>query len=432
MARIEFTTQVVHQLEVMSDDRDLPPLPIRPPEQPVAESSRRHSHRSKDRNSARDFATLLLLEQREHRDTQRELSRVTEQLRLQTLLTEETERKVFEATERLKGVNEARSVFLLTDYCPLKWCSQTSRCSRSRKSQRITRARLNTSFVLTFLMQHSIRLYKFQLETAQNEIHRAQSVFNIVEKERYQAELAGAKSRTAARRLNEKHKIHLAREEGRRLGIQEGLEAGRSHGFTEPGDGPVALNFGGSQIDDYYDDEDLGSEGLDSPGDYTEELYSPSSPPNTTSILPTTNARDTPAPIPVPPPVQPGVPATGRLSPLYVPLHDIHPTPVHNQVPHPRHENFDVPPDGYIPQSGPDSLPLVPPPHEFLRQREPSPPRNNVSSLVEEHAFARTMSPRQPNGRGSPSQRASSVRAESVRRAPSVVCMPCHLLEQAA
>ncbi|KAJ7497037.1 hypothetical protein FB451DRAFT_1018870, partial [Mycena latifolia] len=177
----------------MDDERDLPPLPIRPPDGPVAESSRRHSHRSKDRNSTRDLTTLLLLEQHEHRETQRELSRVTEQLRIANLRAEEAQSQVREATERLKSVNEARLIAV-------------------REA-----ARAN----------ESLGLYKFQLETAQNEIHRAQSVFNIVEKERYKAEQAGAKSRTAARKLDEQHKIYRAREEGRRLGLQEGLEAGR-------------------------------------------------------------------------------------------------------------------------------------------------------------------------------------------------------------
>ncbi|KAF8170304.1 hypothetical protein K438DRAFT_1436723, partial [Mycena galopus ATCC 62051] len=139
--------------------------------------------------SVRDLTTLVLLEQREHRETQRELSRVTELLRLQTLRADDAEKNVDLATERLRSVNEAR----------LAAVREAARASES-------------------LERRCFRLYKFQLETAQNEIHRAQSVFNIVERERYQAEVAGAKSRTAARRLNEEHKIYLAREEGREEG----------------------------------------------------------------------------------------------------------------------------------------------------------------------------------------------------------------------
>jgi hypothetical protein len=264
-------------------------------------------------------------------------------------------------------------------------------------------------------------LYKFQLETAQNEIHRAQSVFNIVEQERYHAELRGAKSRTTARKLKEEHKIHLAREQGRRLGMQEGFEAGRLGVFTdERVDDPAPSIFGSTQNYGYYEAGDFDNEALDSPDDSvtTEDLYL-SPPRNLASIPPATNTP------PIPPPAPFAVPTTGRLSPIFVPFHDIHPTPVHNEAPHPRHEHINIPPDGFIPSTGPNELPQIPPPHEFSLPREPSPPRNNGSGVVEEPvispaAFARAISPRQ-NGRRSPSQRAQSIRSESVRRAPSAV-----------
>ncbi|KAJ7078824.1 hypothetical protein B0H15DRAFT_525007 [Mycena belliarum] len=384
----------------MDDDRDLPPLPIPPPQGQIAESSRRHSHRSKDRQSARDLAALLVLEQREHRETQRELLRVTEQFRTATVRADEARSQVLEATERLKSVNEARF------YLSLRLMMILNMVLRLVAVREAARA------------NESLALYKFQLETAQNEIHRAQSVFNIVEKERYRAELSGAKSRTAARKLHEQHKIHLAREEGRRMGLQEGLEAGRIN-LYELGGGPTP-SFEENQIDEY--DTDLEYEGLDSPGDYatTEELYSSPPPRNTAPVLAEANSRGTPAPVPVPPPMstQP-VPAStvGPLSPLLA-FRDIHPTPVHNAAPHPRQNHFDVPPDGFIPETGPDSLPQIPPPHELSPQIEP--PRT-IHSVVEEHvippsAFARAASSHQHN---SPSQRAASVAAESVRRPPS-------------
>lgn len=317
---------------------------------------------------------------------------------------------------------------------------QINCCPRSCEGERITWARRLTSISFPFLIWVSIRLYKFQLEAQQRELHRAQSVFNIVEKERYDAELQGAKSRTAARRLHEQHKIHLAREEGRRIGLQEGLEAGRSGFGDEPRNGPPLSNFG----DDYYDG-DFDDEALDSLVDYDplEEFQSPSPPRNSTSILPPgNNLRDTPDPVPIPPPVpqpapMPAPQTAAPLSPLFAPFHDIHPTPVHNEVPHPRHQHIDVPPDGFIPSTGPDSLPLVPPPHELSPQPDQSPPRSRVSSVVEERviapsAFARAMSPRQHADRRSPSQRAQSIRAESVRRAPSAVAIPSHLSDSSA
>ncbi|KAJ7188564.1 hypothetical protein C8R46DRAFT_24782 [Mycena filopes] len=393
-------------------DRDLPPIPIPPPTEPVAGSSRRHSHRSKNRTSVRELAAVILLEQQEHIETQREVARLTEKLRLANLRAEEAESRVSEATARLKSVNEARLAAVRDA------------------------ARAN----------ESLGLYKFQLETAQNEIHRAQSVFNIVEKERYQAELAGARSRTTARKISEKHKLYLAREEGRRLGMQEGFEAGQQ---APTGNAPPST-FGESQYEyDYYDDDpdDLYEEGLDSPGGSigSEEFLSP---PNAPSIFPPTIARDTPAPIPIPPPAPAPAPAQqppagAPLSPLFTPFHDIHPISLHNQTPHPQHDRYDVPPDGFIPSLGPDSLPQIPPPHEFLRQQfSPSPPRSTRPGVVEEpgiapSAFARAISnngrqttttQRAPSARAESVRRAPSTRAESVRRAPSAVRSSHHSL----
>jgi hypothetical protein len=216
----------------------------------------------------------------------------------------------------------------------------------------------------------------------------------------------------------------LAREQGRRLGMQEGFEAGRLGVFTdERVDDPAPSIFGSTQNYGYYEAGDFDNEALDSPDDSvtTEDLYL-SPPRNLASIPPATN---TPAPLPIPPPAPLAAPTTGRLSPIFVPFHDIHPTAIHNGAPHPRHEHINIPPDGFIPSTGPDELPHIPPPHEFSLPREPSPPRNNGSGVVEEPvispaAFARAISPRQ-NGRRSPSQRAQSIRSESVRRAPSAV-----------
>ncbi|KAJ7232783.1 hypothetical protein B0H12DRAFT_188412 [Mycena haematopus] len=375
---------------------------------PFAGSSRRHSHRSKATTSVRDLTALILKEQSDHRETQRELLRVNALLSSATLRAEAAEKNVVLAMDKIRSVNEDRLAAV----------------------REATRA------------NESLKLYKFQLETAQHEIHRAQSVFDIVERERHQAEVAGAKSRTAARRLNEEHKIHLAREEGRRAGMKEGFEAGRLGIFADGGGTPAPSNFGGTQTYDYYDDADFDNELLDSPGGSitTEDLYSgrpnlpspnppsiapprsPAVPPNhqrPPSIAPPAQSRDTPAPLPIPPPA-PAAP----LSPLFRPFHDIHPIPVHNEVPHPRHEHVDVPPEGYIPTTDPDGLVRLPPAHDFTFQGESTAPRSNGSvgeeSVRAPSAFARNMSPRQ-HGR-SPSQRTHgtpSIIAESVRRPPS-------------
>ncbi|KAJ7072565.1 hypothetical protein C8F01DRAFT_1104395 [Mycena amicta] len=372
----------------MSDDRDLPPLPIPAPHGQMADSFRRHSTRSKDKGSIREMALLLNDERRGHHDTQRELERVREQLRLQTQLTQDAESRVLEATSRLKA--ECRS-----------GRPKTNRLTAVREA-----ARLN----------ESLRLYRFQLETAQNEINRAQSVFNIVEKERYKAELAGAKSRTVARRLHEQQKIYNAREEGRRQGLQEGLEAGRLHVLTSEVDG--ISNFADL---DLLDDELYGDD-LNAGGSELEDaFYSPNPSRNATSIrdtrisqVPEASSRTaaqrlsrvsaTPDPVPVP---SAGWNTGADSGPLTHPAACDHPA-IHNQPPHPLHQHADIPPDGYIPTvgPGPDSLPEIPPAHEFIRRsvilEEPA---------VSPAAFARALSPR--------TQRPVSVTAEAVRAAPS-------------
>ncbi|KAF8170305.1 hypothetical protein K438DRAFT_1982818 [Mycena galopus ATCC 62051] len=229
--------------------------------------------------------------------------------------------------------------------------------------------------------------------------------------------------------------------------MKEGFEAGQLGVFPDAGDTPAPSNFGGTHYD-YYADEDFENERLDSAdgSTTTEDLYPdppqapsaippsrsgssmippnlprppsinsrpPSINPRPASIAPPTQPRDTPAPLPVPPPV-PG--ESAPLSPLFTPFHDIHPIPVHNEAPQPRHEHIDVPPDGYIPTTGPDGFVQIPPAHEFLFQRNPSAPRSN-GSVVEQapSTFVGAMSPRSQHTYTA----APSVRAESVRRAPS-------------
>ena len=73
------------------------------------------------------------------------------------------------------------------------------------------------------------RLYKIQLRTAQNEIYKAQDTIEAVDRQRYNAEKEAAKFRSRTRRLNEDILMLAAREEAWKLGLQEGLNRGRSN-----------------------------------------------------------------------------------------------------------------------------------------------------------------------------------------------------------
>ena len=77
------------------------------------------------------------------------------------------------------------------------------------------------------------RLYKIQLRTAQNEIYKAQDTIEAVDRQRYNAEKEAAKFRSTTRRLNEDILMLAAREEAWKLGLQEGLNRGRSNEENE-------------------------------------------------------------------------------------------------------------------------------------------------------------------------------------------------------
>ncbi|KAL1681407.1 hypothetical protein EV122DRAFT_275462 [Schizophyllum commune] len=75
--------------------------------------------------------------------------------------------------------------------------------------------------------KHELEMYKLQLEAAQREIARAQSVVQMMQTQRDDAERAAAKARTIARRLKEEQIVLRAREQGREEGYAEGVERAR-------------------------------------------------------------------------------------------------------------------------------------------------------------------------------------------------------------
>lgn len=87
--------------------------------------------------------------------------------------------------------------------------------------------------------QEELKLYKLQLDNAQKEILRAQDVLKAIEAQRDEAEAAAVSARSKARRLNEERLIDLAREEGRRLGFEEGVRRGRRMGYREAHEGEI-------------------------------------------------------------------------------------------------------------------------------------------------------------------------------------------------
>lgn len=253
--------------------------------------------------------------------------------------------------------------------------------------------------------QEELRLYKLQLENAQREIIRAQQVLGVIEAQRDDAETAAADARSKARRLNEERLVEIAREEGRRLGYEEGIRRGRNLGYTEGR--VVGLDDGRSQM------REAATASLDRMLDTQEEEVSVALRPEP---QPMPNSRVAPEVRRVPTSVRtsldgrrPESDSASRISaprardPIVMPVMVEHPEPVprnstvtsqsshsrqqpqawpmqnrssarspptrpasvQNSAPSVRHSDFQVPPDGYIPMLDKDQRISLPPPHEL-------------------------------------------------------------------
>lgn len=142
---------------------------------------------------------MLVTEEYESKQTRKILYTAFDRLEHETKRADAAEARIDETIQRARAINEARIV----------------------AQQQAVRA------------QEELKLYKMQLDNAQKEILRAQDVLKAIEAQRDDAEAAAVSARSKARRLNEERLIELAREEGRRLGFEEGVRRGRRMGYRE-------------------------------------------------------------------------------------------------------------------------------------------------------------------------------------------------------
>jgi len=133
------------------------------------------------------------------RDLRDDVSNLTSQLAFEQDRADDAERKAKEACVRFKDSNNARMTL-------------------QSEVVRLT---------------EELRLYKDALEQAQREIFRAQGVIREVEERRRDAEEEAAKLRTRLRKINEEKLFEVAREEGRKQGLQEGLAMGKDMGYVQ-------------------------------------------------------------------------------------------------------------------------------------------------------------------------------------------------------
>lgn len=218
---------------------------------------------------------------------------------------------------------------------------------------------------------------------------------HIVDEQRHQAELAAAKARSTVRKLHDEKLFHMAREEGRRIGIREGMEMGMGRNYEPPAlDGEDFQPPRHDHQDTWDEEEDILYPGeFSSEGEEESQLDSfytqgPTRRPADTRTVGTTRTSS-PAPIPAPPP-----PADrGRTgNERFQPIGEIHPVIVDMPPNMPGPPHFPpVPPDGYIPEAGPDNYIRLPPPHDLHRrpmtpERQPSPTLSAIPERDERHA----------------------------------------------
>lgn len=291
---------------------------------------------------------MLLYDERESNDLRRTLLSVTEQLKQESQRADDNERRAREAIQRFRAINDARVA----------------------AQQDAARA------------NEELRLYRLQLEYAQKEIYRAQDILESLETRRHDAETSAANARNVARKLREDSLVDLAREEGRRLGLQEGLARGRRLGFDQsrstpsrPDSRPVLNNPSHVDVDDRENYNDVRSSihsrtptvvvepPLDPIGD-PEMLNFPTSSPAANS--PNTRALLHPEPELAAPPPSDFQPMVVRDAPS--PLH--------------RPESI-IPQDVIIPHMGSDSTIRLPPPHGMERVIPHSSPTLHRSASIE-------------------------------------------------
>jgi hypothetical protein len=150
---------------------------------------------------------LLVSEERDSKEALRVLHSTSQRLEDEKQRGDELERRLTEATERWKVINQAR-------------------IHAESESARLT---------------EELRLYKMQLEASQQQVIRANEVIAQADKEKNAAEDAAEKAKGLVRKLQEEKiarqaredGIRLGREEGKKEGIKIGLERGREQAYVE-------------------------------------------------------------------------------------------------------------------------------------------------------------------------------------------------------
>ncbi|KAK0463958.1 uncharacterized protein EV420DRAFT_1117301 [Desarmillaria tabescens] len=190
--------------------------------------------------------------------------------------------------------------------------------------------------------KQELQLHKNSLEMAHIEIANAQKLLEAVERQRTQAEEEAQEVRAIAHKLHLERELLKAAEEGRQRGFVEGMQRARM----------FAQDYAPRTSEDDSDRSESSSSGSSTSNglQYRNSRQQSTKPPSP------------PIPFPVPEPAQPEAVNTTTA------------------MPSPQLSYVDVPPEGFIPDTGQDSVIRLPPPHE-LSPRPPTPGATFVPPL---------------------------------------------------
>lgn len=308
----------------------------------VPERFRKERERLHSERTTKQLIRLLVHEEYEARESHRLLRVAFERLESEAQRVNETEGRVLEIAQRFNAVNDAR----------LHAQAEVSKLTAE------------------------LGMYKLQLDNAQEEIFKAQKVLRKVEDERDDAAAEATEARDAARKYREQHIVHVAREEGRKMGYLQGIRHAqmgyvgtKTIEFPERGYTTEAISNRKLLMDEPFDDTIQ-----DVFGDEEESVTDDDI--STVPRRPLYMSRRTAHGVGV----TSNPPRQSQAASHHVnlgsdrptawagrsPTNDSFPRPVHNGYPAP-HPDSQIPPDGWIPRSEDGSHIAIPPPHEFER-----------------------------------------------------------------